>query len=681
MARSILLTLAWMFVVTGIVRAQTTILDFETAATSTTFQYFGSALDGQLTASIANPNPSGINTSAKVMEFKKPAGAQVWAGAFSNPNPTTPVNVINGGKVCIKFHTDHPGNLTLKLEGSPDGGPNWVLTQPVTTLNQWVELSFDISLPSIEAPNQPANGHLYNTITLFADFGVSPTSDLTFYIDDVIVKPAINCVTVLDFENPATTTTFQYFGSSLDGQPTSTIANPNATGLNTSATVLQFKKPAGAQVWAGAFSNPNPATPVNVTNGGQVCILFHTDHPGNLTLKLEGSPNGGPNWVFTQPVTTLNEWVELCFDVNLPSIESPNQPAKGFIYNTITLFTDFGVSPTTDQTYYLDDIEVCSSGGPQVASVVLKADMTQYAGAFNKVYVSGGFNGWSGDANPMLDFDGDGIWEVTLNLPVGLHEYKFNLDNYAVVEMFPVTSACTQTTYDGPNVFTNRKLVLSGNTTLAPVCFNSCYGCGQSVQITYNLGMGAVTPNPEGVYLAGGAEFGPPGGRFRMFDDNGDGVYALTIERERGYGGFYTFANGPCPDFSCKENLTGQSCAQPQNFDDRLLNPVQQDTVINTCFALCATNVDCTNSTRNLEFDREWLRLQPTLTSDLVQIALSGRPEPATIRVMSGNGQVVYEGRLQDSVLQLHTADWPSGVYTVLAFAGNRFSSARFVKQ
>jgi len=51
------------------------------------FQYFGSSIDGQLTQVIANPNPSGLNTSAKVLEFKKPAGAQVWGGGFSNPNP------------------------------------------------------------------------------------------------------------------------------------------------------------------------------------------------------------------------------------------------------------------------------------------------------------------------------------------------------------------------------------------------------------------------------------------------------------------------------------------------------------------------------------------------------------------------------------------------------------------
>ncbi len=44
-----------------------TILDFEAPATSTTFQYFGSTLDGQLTQTVANPFPGGLNTSASVL--------------------------------------------------------------------------------------------------------------------------------------------------------------------------------------------------------------------------------------------------------------------------------------------------------------------------------------------------------------------------------------------------------------------------------------------------------------------------------------------------------------------------------------------------------------------------------------------------------------------------------------
>ena len=83
------------------VSAQTTVLDFESPETSTTFQYFGSPLDGTLTTVIPNPDPSGENTSGNVLAFVKPAVAEVWAGAFSNPNPTFSVNLTTDNRVAI----------------------------------------------------------------------------------------------------------------------------------------------------------------------------------------------------------------------------------------------------------------------------------------------------------------------------------------------------------------------------------------------------------------------------------------------------------------------------------------------------------------------------------------------------------------------------------------------------
>lgn len=43
----------------------------------------------------------------------------------------------------------------------------------------------------------------------------------------------------------------------------------------------------------------------------------------------------------------------------------------------------------------------------------------------NRVNIAGSFNGWSTDATPMSDDDGDGTWEVTLDLPDGEYQYKF----------------------------------------------------------------------------------------------------------------------------------------------------------------------------------------------------------------------------------------------------------------
>jgi hypothetical protein len=681
MFKPILSLLALLLMGTSAVFAQT-ILDFETPATTTNFQYFGSSLEAQLTATIPNPNPTGQNTSATVLEFKKPSGSQVWAGAFSNPNPATPVNVVSSTKISIKVHYDHIGNLTLKLEGAADGAANWVQTVPNTKTGEWETLVFDVTIPSIEGPNMPAAGHIYNTITLFTDFGSSPAADAVSYLDEIKIDQTISCTTVLDFEAAATSTTFQHFGSTLEPQLTTTIANPNPTGINTSATVLELKKPSGAQVWAGVYSNPNAATPVNLLTGGLIKVKFHTNHPGNLTLKFEEAQDGSPNWVRTAETSTVNEWVELTFDPSLPSLEGPNTPAVGHIFNKIVLFADFGVSPTSDLTFYIDDIQVCTAGSTPKADVTFKLDLNQFTGAFTNVYVSGSFNSWSGDANPLTDADGDKIYEAKLNIPVGLYEYKFTMDNWAQQEQFDATTTCTQTTVDGANVFVNRKLVLSQNATVGPVCFNSCYGCGDAVKITVNLGMGTYTPDAGGVYLAGGLDFGAPGGRFKMSDADGDGVFSIRIERQRGYGTFYDFANGACPDYSCKENIAGQPCAVPTNYNDRWLSPVQQDTVINTCFASCATNTDCSTGTTEV-LANGWLRVQPSLATDEVRLnfatIISGK---AVIRVFDATGnQVMSElGNNLGDTYTLPVSALPKGLYVVSINTSGKVASARFVK-
>ncbi|HUR30829.1 MAG TPA: hypothetical protein VMZ69_05320, partial [Saprospiraceae bacterium] len=366
-----LLSLVMLFFVAGFVQAQTTILDFEASATSTTFQYFGSNLDGTLNATVANPDPSGENTSSTVANFIKPAVAETWAGAFSNPNPTTAVDLTTNTTVAIKVWMDHLGSLTLKLENSTDGGSNWVVTVPNTRVNEWETLIFDTTLPSIEAPNTAAAGYTYSTVTLFFDFGATGTgTDVLSFFDDVMTLPSAPIVTtILDFETTGTTTVFQYFGSSLDGTFTTVVANPDPGGINTSSMVTQFIKPAVAEVWAGAFSNPAPPVPVILEPGSQVCIKVWMDHIGNLALKLEGGAAGQSNWINTVANTSINQWEELCFDVSAPSIEAPFEPATG-TYNIITLFFDFGTGGSgTDVVYYFDDIVVKNTGAPQEHTV------------------------------------------------------------------------------------------------------------------------------------------------------------------------------------------------------------------------------------------------------------------------------------------------------------------------
>lgn len=392
--------------------------------------------------------------------------------------------------------------------------------------------------------------------------------------------------TILDFETPETSTTYQYFGSPLEPGLNNIIANPDPTGINTSANVADHVKPADAQVWAGAFPNPALQTPADMIANGQVCIKVWFNQAGNVAVKLEGSSTGGPNWVTTQPVTTTQTWTEVCFDVSVPSEEDPFQPAAGHIYDVVVLFFDFQ-QPGTDQTYYWDDLVTVPGVGPSTGDITFSVDMNDYADPFTTPYVSGSFNGWDGAANPMEDGDGDGVWTATVaDIPNGVHEYKIQLDQWATQEEFNGFETCTISS-DGMNI--NRSLVVSGDATIPTHCYNSCYECGDAVNITFEVGAGNIVVSPDGIYIAGGGNFGVPGD-FPLNDDDMDGVWTATMERQKGFNSFFTITNGACPDFSCKEDIAGQDCADPNNFNDRFLPPVTQDTTLATCFGECTTD-------------------------------------------------------------------------------------------
>ncbi len=396
--------------------------------------------------------------------------------------------------------------------------------------------------------------------------------------------------TILDFETPATTAQFEYFGSSLPGGFMDVaIANPAPGGINTSATVGQFDKPAGSEVWAGAFADPS--TLIDFTTDNEICLKVWLNEPTNLLLKVEGSANGAPNWEFAQQIDDTQTWVDVCYNVESPSAAGPFQPATGGIYSRLVLFFDFGTSLGVPQVYYFDDITV-KTGELQTIDVTFSVDMSNYTEAFDSLFVSGTFNNFDDNSNPLDDSDGDNVWTTTVEgLAPGNYEYLFQLDKFDIIEDFSDKYYdCTNTTFGGGGeVFINRVLTAGSTTTLPTVCWNSCYECGGAITLTFQLGEGTATPSPEGFYVAGGGNFSVPGA-FSMAN-NGQDIHIARFEKPVGFASYYTYTNGACGDFSCKENIAGQPCADPNNFDDRFLGPLTEDTFIRDCFESCNTTL------------------------------------------------------------------------------------------
>jgi len=210
------------------------------------------------------------------------------------------------------------------------------------------------------------------------------------------------------------------------------------------------------------------------------------------------------------------------------------------------------------------------------------------------IFIGGG-TGFGGPSdNVMTDADGDGVWTATFTQPAGFssHYTFLNGDSGWGAKENIAGLPCAD-----PANFNDRFLppVFSDTTILA--CFGTCDNDGSctiitdSVDITFQLNTANITPDATGMFVGGGASFGGPSDNL-MTDPDGDGIYTITLTRPLGTASHYTFINGDS-GWGAKENIAGQPCSDPANFDDRFLPAVMSDTTILACFGNCADDGSC----------------------------------------------------------------------------------------
>lgn len=110
--------------------------------------FFGTFGGGQQFATVDNPNPGGLNTTAKVGKFTR--GFEWWSGTYSPLN--APIDFSVGKVIKVLVYNPHPAQIGMKLNvelesavgGNPANGVA-VLKMPVTTSGAWEELVFDFS--------------------------------------------------------------------------------------------------------------------------------------------------------------------------------------------------------------------------------------------------------------------------------------------------------------------------------------------------------------------------------------------------------------------------------------------------------------------------------------------------------------------------------------------------------
>ena len=196
---------------------------------------------------------------------------------------------------------------------------------------------------------------------------------------------------------------------------------------------------------------------------------------------------------------------------------------------------------------------------------------------------------------PLTDIDQDDIYTFTIRRPEGFSTF-YSIANGTCPDLSCLENLDGQNCAD-PFELNYRFLDPVFSDTVLNLCFASCDPMDclapiDSVDIQINLNTAAIDVSAEGIYLVEGT-FGSPGTN-PLEDLDGDGVYSIALRVPEGFSSFYSFTNGLCLDLSCKEDLTGQDCGPPNANNNRWLPPVMQDTVINTCFAECIPDLDCT---------------------------------------------------------------------------------------
>lgn len=150
-------------------------LDFDSTSLPYTFVNF----DGGNVTRVANPFPTGINTSPFVAKMVKGPGA-VWGGSLIALS--SPINFSVNKKFKVKVYSPRVGaKLLLKVENLTNGSIAFEKEATCTVANAWQELTFDYT--AISTTNS------FQKLVFIFDLGTQgdASPNYTFYFDSIIL--------------------------------------------------------------------------------------------------------------------------------------------------------------------------------------------------------------------------------------------------------------------------------------------------------------------------------------------------------------------------------------------------------------------------------------------------------------------------------------------------------------
>ena len=243
---------------------------------------------------------------------------------------------------------------------------------------------------------------------------------------------------------------------------------------------------------------------------------------------------------------------------------------------------------------------LCGSSPPPTSyNVTLTVNCSNITVGPNGMYAGGGFLGGS-DGLQLTDADGDGTWEgvATVFAGTGPNHYAF-FNSPTGNSDWGTKENLAGLPCGDPGNYNDRVLPNITSDTTIQHCFENCASdgtCNSSVvfhNVTLKVNTANITVGPNGMYAGGGIlgdAIAVP-----LSDADGDGTWEGVASIADGTSGNYIFLNSPANggDWGAKEDLSGQSCSDPNNWNDRIMPTITGDTTLLHCFGNCITDGTC----------------------------------------------------------------------------------------
>jgi hypothetical protein len=334
---------------------------YSAANVNMTFQTNPSAdfiSDGAGFSWVDNPDfDNAVNNSCKVAQVVR-GNNNPWDNNQYDLDAKLDFNANTGFK--IKVWSARPNTeVRLKLEEIGNAGNNTEQFLTTSITSGWEELTF---------PFTAADSNKFNKIVLF--FDLNTTSTDTYYFDDLKLygdgsggggggggnTGSYNLTLPIDFETSGhgANWTWNVFENDTN-PPLEFVANPNASGINTSATVAKITALQTGNPWAGtetAHGEMGITWDLSASNA-IIKVMVYKTVISDVGVKLV-NPSGGAQVEIKVENTVVNAWEELTFDFT-------SRIGNGLDGSTnidqIVVFPDFDMGGrTSDNVIYFDNI-------------------------------------------------------------------------------------------------------------------------------------------------------------------------------------------------------------------------------------------------------------------------------------------------------------------------------------